>query len=340
MPRRPFSSIFIRTARLADRPRAGQVASSGHSARHEYLEARRIEVDEKNARLAKAVRHLRSLLAVGLGRDTRDSIDGMFRGAGLADVPGGSMEPAPPDRQGFGPPPLGLVAGLSPGARRRHAEAVAAADLEFIAARAEWGRASARRREAIEKLRTEAQAHDRQIELFKAALAAGEPDAVKSYAQFVVANSPYPDIFHHEAKVETGPGSRELRVDLRAPATAEIIARTGRYEYRKADDEIVALPAPEADRSELYESVLAQLALRTLHEIFSSDVGRHIPALLINLHVVAIDPSTGKSRGSDVLSVRASRVDFEDLELAAVDPIACLERLVRLEAGGSGASAE
>jgi len=337
---RRFSSIFIRAAKLADRPRAGQVAGSGHGARHEYLEARRIEVDEKNARLDKAVRHLRSLLAIGLERDARVSVDGMFRDAGLADGPAGSMEPAPSDRQGFGPPPLGLVAGLSPGARRRHAEAVAAADLEFKAAMAEWVRASATRRDAIEKLKVEAQAHDVQIELFKAALAAGEPDAVKSYAQFVVANSPYPDIFHHETKVETGPGSRELRVDLRAPAMAEMIARTGRYEYRKADDEIVALPAPEADRSELYESVLAQLALRTLHEIFSSDVGRHIPAVLISLHVVAIDPSTGKSRKSDVLSVRASRADFEDLELAAVDPVACLERLVRLEAAASGGSAQ
>ncbi|MDQ2860541.1 MAG: hypothetical protein M3T55_07425 [Pseudomonadota bacterium] len=328
MSRRSFSSILLRTARLADRRRAGEMGHSQTQAKSEYIEHRRLEADTKNERLAKALRYLNTILSVGIERDARVSIDSLIREPDLAGPATEAPERARPDSKNFNPPPLGLVAAFLPGAKRKQAEALAAADARFGAALAEWERLTAKRNLSNERRKTDADAHYRQREALRAALAAGEPDAVISHAQRVLANSPYPDIFHHDVKIGLGAVANEFVVELRAPTVAEIVSKTERFEYRKEDDKIIAVAKPEKDRQILYDNTIAQLALRTLHEMFSSDVGHHIVTIVMNIFVLTIEPSTGKTIRPNIVSARVSRAEFDDLDLAAVDPVACLKRLM------------
>ena len=55
-----------------------------------------------------------------------------------------------------------------------------------------------------------------------------------------------------------------------------VVPEVGAYKYLKAQDEITELPRPAAQRRALYASVLAQMTLRTLHELFGADRTRKL----------------------------------------------------------------
>ena len=159
----------------------------------------------------------------------------------------------------FEPKPLGFFARLIPGARTRHAAAVAAE-------KADYARLTAQRREEIEKLEAEVANHNQQVDALKAGLAAGEPAAVKAYAELVLDRSPYPDNFPQEARVGFVAESNQLVVDLRVPLMNDIVPAMDRFRYVKAQDAIVGVKKPEKARQALYSSVIAQTSLRTLRE--------------------------------------------------------------------------
>jgi restriction system protein len=48
---------------------------------------------------------------------------------------------------------------------------------------------------------------------------------------------------------------------------------------------------------------------------------------VLNIYVIATDPSTGKVIQPYILSVRVARAEFAELQLVAVDPMPCLSRL-------------
>jgi restriction system protein len=287
---------------------------------------RQAEAEKKNAQLAETVGELETILAAGLARDARDAL-GEARGEPApADLPIELQAPAAPERAHFDPPPLGFLAALLPGAAAKRALAVEAAQSQFQAALATWERRKTRQ-EAMARLRAEAGDHNRQMEALGSALEAGEPEAVKRQAELVLLASPYPKGFHKELNTNLAPGSSELVVDLRAPTLAEVVPRVERFKFLKPENHIVALRRPEPDRQALYERIVAQMALRTFHELFSTDVGRHIEAVKLSLYRTMIDPGTGRTVRSSILSTRVSRDQLGDIDLAHVDPVVCLRRL-------------
>ncbi|HJT77683.1 MAG TPA: hypothetical protein VJ739_10825 [Gemmataceae bacterium] len=99
------------------------------------------------------------------------------------------------------------------------------------------------------------------------------------------------------------------------------------YKYVKARDGIDPLPRPETEVKQRYKLLIARVALRTLHEIFSATPSDVVDAVLFNGGLSTIDRATGKPSRPHLLSVSAERAAFQDLVLAAVDPAACLKRL-------------
>lgn len=326
MMRRPFSSIFIRAARTSGRSRAVRSPGAWRDANREYVELRRLEVDEKNARLERTVQYLESILAVGLARNPNVELARELRAPGNSDLATEAPAPTRPDRASFGPPHLGFIGAFAPGTKRKRAEAVEAADAAFRAATAERERLMVARDAAIQCRKVDDRARDNQIDALSSALAAGELGAVKTYVELVLARSPYPDGFHHEVEIDYD-AMGELAVELRAPAKSDIIPKIECYVYHKADDRIVAIAKAEEGREALYARVIAQFGLRTFHEIFAANAGWRIAAATLAMHVVEPDPGTGRTLSRGIVRARVERTEFEALELAAVDPIVCLERL-------------
>jgi len=95
----------------------------------------------------------------------------------------------------------------------------------------------------------------------------------------------------------------------------------------KGKDEVTSTLRPAAQRRTLYASVVAQVTLRTLHELFAADARGHADTIVFNGHVNAVDKGTGQKVYPCIVTVRTTRDAFSNLNLAAVDPQACLKTL-------------
>jgi restriction system protein len=98
----------------------------------------------------------------------------------------------------------------------------------------------------------------------------------------------------------------------------------GTFKYVKSKDEIVEVARPIKDRRALYGSVIAQTALRSLHEIFSADRDGLAGTVVLNGYVEAIDKGTGRKVRPCLVTVRVTREAFLELDLTRVEPTACL----------------
>jgi restriction system protein len=82
---------------------------------------------------------------------------------------------------------------------------------------------------------------------------------------------------------------------------------------------------------------VAQVAIRTLHELLKSDKAGHIDTVVFNGLVDTTDPGSGQGIRPCLVTVRATRESFSQLDLDHVEPLACLKHL---SAGVSKSPAE
>jgi restriction system protein len=117
-----------------------------------------------------------------------------------------------------------------------------------------------------------------------------------------------------------------LVVELELPDT-DVIPEAKAYRFVKARGESTFTPLPATERKRLYASLVAQLALRTLHDVFTADADGNVETAVLNAHVSTIDPRTGQSIHPCLVTVRVTRDHFEQLNLAHVEPADCLKGL-------------
>jgi restriction system protein len=165
-----------------------------------------------------------------------------------------------------------------------------------------------------------------EIDAFASFYAAADELAVADYCRLILENSDYPEGFSKKADTAYVRESKQLVVKYECPSF-EIVPEEASYRFVKAKREISSIGRPTAERRLLYSAVIAQTALRTLHELFAADTHEHIDVVVFNGHVRAIDRGTGRAVFPCVVSVRVSRDTLEAIDLANVDSLACLKTL-------------
>lgn len=298
--------------------------NAGHSAF-----GRRSEANDKNGALKAITQALDTILETGLARDAHVGVGDWRREPTLADLPADLRDLAPPDPEQFKAEPLGLLERLSPDARARHAEAVDAGAARYRDAVADWERARARQVEALEALRVEVEEENKRLAEREQALKAGEAAAVEWYVAEVLKKSPYPKRLERQVKVGLDPATGTLKVLMSIPAAGHVVPTVEAFKYVKSTDEIKEVDRSPDVRAAIYDRVVAQLVLRSLHEIFGTDIGDAISRVALSLEVVAVDPSTGHDTISPLLSLAVGKSAFSSIDLARVDPLACLGRLAK-----------
>jgi restriction system protein len=123
-----------------------------------------------------------------------------------------------------------------------------------------------------------------------------------------------------------GAENKLLAIDYVLPDWSIVPEMKG-FRYVKARDEIDKVAETAAKRRALYTSVVAQSALRVLHEVFEADRLGHVETVALNCMVDTIDRATGRRHVPCILSVRTTAGVFKAINLAAVDPAACLKGL-------------
>src|ERR1017187_2359709 len=152
------------------------------------------------------------------------------------------------------------------------------------------------------------------------------PDAVSDYCELVLSASEYPDSFPKEFELEYISGTKILVVDYSLPAP-EHLPRVKEVKYVKAKDDMVEVFLSETELNRIYDGVLYQICLRTIHELFDADVANALSAVVFNGWVKSIDRATGKEVNGCVISVQTTKEEFQKIALANVDPKACFKTL-------------
>jgi restriction system protein len=336
--------------REAERARAAYLraqAADDRERKRLYAESRAAEVAAQNDDLDADVAELQGLLELTLGVNDEISFGSLKKPAAVPPWRHAHLEqpePAPvPDV--FRPaPPAGLskVFGknkyeqdLEEG-RVRYERAVQehfAREQQRAAAlakaRAEW-------RAAADAANTEAQKQHAEIDAFEADYRRGVQDAVAAYCSMVLEASQYPEGFPQHFKLAYVPESRQVVVEYELP-TAAVIPAVKAYRYVKSSDMITETPRPQAQIKTLYASVVAQVTIRTVHELLEADTGGHVDTVVFNGVVDTTDPGSGRRVRPCLVTVRTTRDAFSELDLDHVEPLACLKHL---SAGVSKSPAE
>jgi restriction system protein len=303
-----------------------------------YLEGRIADVEDLNADLAEILQAHEAILAATLKVDDKVEFEVLKQHTKPEPPnPGAAATPEPPPMwDAFALPPLtGL--GKMFGGKTKHAAAETAARSQYEAAVTTHQQREASRTQALAEYErkydqylaglaaTDAAQHA-DIDAFAAAFASGDPDAVVTYLDLVLHGSAYPDAFPQHYKLAYTPESRQVVVEYQLP-TVEVIPAVKAYKYVRTSDSVTETGAPATAIRGRYLDVIVQTTLRTLHEIFEADDGRNVDVIVFNGIVDSLDPATGKKVKPCLLTVRTTRETFLDLDLAQVDPLACLKHL-------------
>ncbi len=152
------------------------------------------------------------------------------------------------------------------------------------------------------------------------------PGAVLDYCELVLSNSEYPDNFPQNWDVEYWEEGKIFIVDYSLP-NKDHLPTTKTFKYTISRDEFSESKLSKLETNRLYDSLLYQISLRTIHELFEADVVDAIGSIVFNGWVESIDKATGLNVNACILSVQASKEEFLAINLENVDPKACFKQL-------------
>ena len=83
------------------------------------------------------------------------------------------------------------------------------------------------------------------------------------------------------------------------------LLRLKEVRYVRSRDELQEVPIPESTANKLYDSVIYQITLRSIYELFEADTIGSIVCIAFNGYVQSIDKATGKDILPCILSLHA-----------------------------------
>ena len=355
--RRGFLYAVIKASEAAARQHAvaerRQAAETSRAAREREREVRRLaafdraqhvvhgerQVNSLNTDLAEQIEELSTLLSAGLVAVTPLDFATLKREPDTPPFQPGKLGIAerPPSVDNYLPPPLAGLHALLPWEKRAHAQATTLAvrhfdhDVQQHADRASarenaLADARAAHEDQLAQSKRDADDWNTKVDDFAREYAEGSPSAILDYYRLVLEHSDYPGNFPKAVKIAYVPESKQLVVEYDFP-TIDVVPEITTYKFVKNKNQVTTTQRPASQRRALYASVVAQIALRTLYESFTADAGKHIDTIVFNGHVNAIDRGTGQQVYPCIVTVRTTRDAFERLNLANVDPLACLKTL-------------
>ena len=142
----------------------------------------------------------------------------------------------------------------------------------------------------------------------------------------VLANSQYPDCFSQDWNLDYQAEAKIIVVDYSLPSVDDL-PKTKAVKYIATRDEFVESTISTSELNKLYDSVIYQVALRSIHELFEADAVNGLSSIVFNGWVNFVEKSTGRDSNACILSVQADKDEFMAIKLERVDPKACFTLL-------------
>lgn len=150
--------------------------------------------------------------------------------------------------------------------------------------------------------------------------------AISEYWKFVLNNSKYPDYFPRKWNIEYNSNSKIFILDCALP-DLDCLPKVKSVKYVATSNEFVETLMATSALTKLYDELLYQITLRTIHELYETDIINVIDSIVFNGWVNSVDKSTGRDVNACIMSVNASKDEFMAINLKNVDPRACFKQL-------------
>jgi restriction system protein len=336
-------------------------AEAGREAKRLHVEAQESKVAAMNANLEMVLSEIDNILEATLEVDDYVDLEKLRKTVVHPPFESQHQNPIPPPAPIEAPPPpvfrepdapKGISALVG---KKKHAEAVVAARQAFDQQYHQWQAYSASipmrqleqltahksaedermRRLAADRAKYDEECGPRQKEVDAANAEldtlirnyeASTPEAVSEYIGIVFGNSLYPEDFPWSVDYDFDQHTRELRVSLEFPPPDEI-PTVRQYKYVKATDEITESLQAQKEQRDRYKSMIENMILRTLHEVWESDRDGKIESISLAGGVQHIDPATGQDVFTPLIAVAVDRRTFSSIDLARVTPAETLKYL-------------
>ena len=303
----------------------------------QYVVARHAEVVVRHTAQAARVHDLENLLGSALGRLDRFDLTALRKVHEPHEIAcGASVAPlAPPVWADFAPDAMRGWRALLSDPRRQHLR-LNEAQVRYQRARRDNDEAEAARRGAILRAGrrhreecaardAEARTHNEALDQFAGDLGSGDRLGVARYFGLVLSGSVYPIDFPQHFRIMYLPQLKELVLEVTLPGI-EVIPTVSELQHVSESDEVAVRPRGSAQIESLYGSVVAQVILRTLHELFDSDQHDWLDTVTVN--GMTTQGAAGRaSRRGCLVSVSTSRARFAGLNLRLDDPRSNLAEL-------------
>jgi restriction system protein len=153
-----------------------------------------------------------------------------------------------------------------------------------------------------------------------------EQNAVEQYCEMVLNNSRYPDIVPKDFELLYNPETKILICEYYLP-DPDAMPRLREVKYIASRGELKETNITDSQAEKLYDSVIYQIVLRTIHELFEADSADALAAVSFNGRVRFISKATGKPEEACIVSAQVKKQEFLQVDLRNVDPKACFKML-------------
>jgi restriction system protein len=239
-----------------------------------------------------------------------------------------------PDWADFAPPEPGVLAGLF-GSRGRHERRLVTARDEYEracrdydsaeAATQQWVRSEAVRHDGVVHAhRAEVERHNREVEALAAGIENRNRESVQAYLEIALSRTPIPNELPRQVEIAYTPRGEQAVVRVELPPL-DVIPTVATYTYIATTAKMREKARPKGQVAQLYRSLVSQIALLYLRDLFASDAS--LENVELGGHVHAINPGTGQREYPCLISVGVDRGSYDTLNLRDVTPEACLKHL-------------
>jgi restriction system protein len=301
--------------------------------------ARDDEASAETVAIERQVATLQGLLQSSLKRDPKISLPSLRRRVAVPPLDLGQLAVpiAAPRWADFEPEPPRMFQRMF-GGQQRYEAACEEARRAFDDAQADHQRREAQRRlqvadarraydRTIADAQREVDAHNAHIDELEVGLSENDRHAVSEYVQIVLDRSPHPAEFPAQRSAGYVPESSLLAVEWYLPLV-DVVPKNKAFRHIKTRKVVEPTVRPVGEIRQIYQSAIAQIALRTLREIFDSTPEEMISTVVFNGRVHEVDPLTGQKIQPHLITLRATRQHFTPLVLdePKFNPVECVRR--------------
>ena len=153
-----------------------------------------------------------------------------------------------------------------------------------------------------------------------------DQNAIVEYCKLVLSNSEYHENFPKEFELKYTPENKIIIVNYQLPPINSIPTLND-VKYIQNRDEFAEKHITKTELIKLYDNILYQITLRTIHELYQADQVNALESIIFNGYVSSINPATGHEINACILSIQANREEFEQINLPMIEPKACFKTL-------------